>query len=76
MDGTCSTHEINTKSSSENMKGRDHSVDLDADGRILEWILEKHGGKLWAGCIWLRKGTSGGSCEHGNEPSASIKGGN
>jgi hypothetical protein len=29
-----------------------------------------------AGCIWLRTGTGGGYCEHGNEPSGSIKGGN
>jgi len=26
---------------------------------ILEWILGKLGGKLWAGCIWLKIGTSG-----------------
>jgi hypothetical protein len=25
------------------------------------------------GLIWLRIGTSGGSCEHDNEPSGSIK---
>jgi hypothetical protein len=28
---------------------------------------------MWARFIWLRIGTSGGSCEHGNEPSGSIK---
>jgi hypothetical protein len=35
--------------------------DIGVDGRIiLEWILGKHGGgKVWAGCIWLRIGTSG-----------------
>jgi hypothetical protein len=25
--------------------------------------------------IWIGTGPSGGSCEHGNEPSGSIKGG-
>jgi hypothetical protein len=31
---------------------------------------------VWTGFIWLRIGTSGeGSCEHDNEPSGSIKGG-
>jgi hypothetical protein len=28
---------------------------------ILEWILGKYDGRLWAGFIWLRIGTSGGS---------------
>jgi hypothetical protein len=30
---------------------------------------------MWTGFIWLRIGTSGRSCEHDNEPSGSIKGG-
>jgi hypothetical protein len=30
---------------------------------------------VWTGCIWLRIGSSGGLCEHGDEPSGSIKGG-
>jgi hypothetical protein len=30
-------------------------------------------GMVWIGLIWLKIGTSGGSCEHGNEPSGSIK---
>jgi len=30
------------------MKGRDHAKDLGVDGKIiLEWILEKQGGKMW-----------------------------
>jgi hypothetical protein len=38
------------------MKGIDHLEDLDVDGRIiLEWILEKQGGK-----VWLSTGTSAG----------------
>jgi hypothetical protein len=37
---------------SENLKGRDHSEDLGVDREIiLEWILEKKGGKFWTGCI-------------------------
>jgi hypothetical protein len=28
---------------------------------------------VWIGLIWLRIGTSRGSCEHGNEPSGSVK---
>jgi hypothetical protein len=40
---------------------------------ILEWMLRKCGGELWNRCIRLRIGTSGGCCEHGNEPSGSIK---
>jgi len=31
----------------ENLKGRDHSENVGADGKmILKWILGKHGGKL------------------------------
>jgi len=53
----------------ENLKGRDHLKDLAVDnGIILEWILGKVGGRVWTGCILLRTGTSGGSCEHSNEP--------
>jgi hypothetical protein len=45
---------------SENLKGRGHSEDVSANGRmILKWILEEQGGKLWTECIWLRIGTSG-----------------
>jgi len=37
---------------SENPKGRGHSEDLGVDGNIiLEWILEKRGGKLYTGRI-------------------------
>jgi hypothetical protein len=58
---------------SENLKGRDHSEDLGIDGEILEWILWKWGVNMWTGCIWLRIGPVAGSCEHGNDPSCSIK---
>jgi hypothetical protein len=39
--------EMRTKFWSENVKGRDHSEDLDVDGKIIfEWILEKNSGKV------------------------------
>jgi hypothetical protein len=31
--------------------------------------------EVWTGFIWLRIGTGAGFCEHGNEPSGSVKGG-
>jgi hypothetical protein len=35
--------------------------DLVVDGKIiLEWFLEKKGGYVWTGFIWLRIGTSDG----------------
>jgi hypothetical protein len=44
----------------ENLKERDHFEDQGVDGKVIfEWMLEKQGGKLWAGCIWLRIGTNG-----------------
>jgi hypothetical protein len=53
---------------SENVKGRDHSENLDVDEKIiLEWILRK----LWVIVDWMHLA---GSYEHGNEPSGSIKG--
>jgi len=52
MDRICSTH--------GRAKGRDHSEDLDIDEKIIiEWLLNKHGGKVWTGRFWLRIGTSG-----------------
>jgi len=35
--------------------------------------LRELGGKVWAGCIWLRIGPMVDSCVHGNEPSDAIK---
>jgi hypothetical protein len=41
-------------------EGGDHSEDLGVHRRIiLEWILEKYGGKLWTESKCLRIGTSG-----------------
>jgi hypothetical protein len=51
----------NTKLWSENLKERDYSENLGVVGMImLQWILGKHGRKVWTGFIWLRIGTSGG----------------
>jgi hypothetical protein len=45
----------------EKPKGKKHSQDLGIDGRIvLEFIVEKCGGKLWTGFIWLRRGPVAG----------------
>jgi hypothetical protein len=45
----------------QDLKERDHSEYISIDEKIIfEWILWKEGGKLWAGCIWLRVETSGG----------------
>jgi len=50
-----------TKFWSENLKGRKYPVDLNVGERIIvEWVLEKQGGKVWTGFIWLRIGISGG----------------
>jgi hypothetical protein len=39
---------------------RKTTEDLGVDGMIiLEWLLEKYGGKVWTGFIWFRIGTSG-----------------
>jgi hypothetical protein len=35
-------------------------------------MLDKQDGVVWIGFIWLKIGTSGGVCEHGNELSGSI----
>jgi len=37
---------MRTKLWPENLKGRDHSEDLDVDRRMFEWILEKQGGNM------------------------------
>jgi len=52
---------MHTKFLSENLKGKDQTVDLIIDGKIMfEWVLGKLGGKVWYGCSWLRIVTSGG----------------
>jgi hypothetical protein len=62
---------MHTKSLSGNLKERNHSEDLEVDGRIiLGWILRKYGGKSSD----TGRHPMAGFCEHGNEPSGSIKG--
>jgi hypothetical protein len=59
---------------SENLKGANHSGDLDADGSIiLTGILNEKGVRMWlyscgSGCSPVT-----GSCEHDNKPSGSKK---
>jgi hypothetical protein len=66
---------MHTKSQSESLKGRNHTKDIEVDGKIIfEWMLGKQAGKVWTGCIWIRIRTGGGSCEHGNGLSGSMKG--
>jgi hypothetical protein len=50
------------------------SVGIYGDGKILLKILGKWCLELWIGFMWLRIGKVADSCEHGNEPSGSIKG--
>jgi len=58
----------------ENLTGRDHLGDLCIDGKII-WILKKWGVSVWSGLNYLRKGSSCKLiCEHGNDPSGSVKG--
>jgi hypothetical protein len=58
------------------LKGAEHSEEICVDGRIiLKWILGKEVSRESIGLFWFRTGTGGGSCNHGNEPSDSIKGG-
>jgi hypothetical protein len=56
-------------------EGKDHWEDQDVDGwTLLKWILERSDGMVWIGMMWLRiEGPVKDSCEHGNEPSGSIK---
>jgi hypothetical protein len=53
--------EMHTKLWLENLKGRNHSEDLDVDGGIiLESVLGKWDRKVWIGCICHMTGISGG----------------
>jgi hypothetical protein len=55
-------------------KARDHWKDLGVGGSItLKWTLGREGSMGRTGFSWLRIGSSVGLCEHGNEPSGSIR---
>jgi len=57
-----------------NLRERDHLGDPGIDGQmIIRWILRKMDVVEWTGSSWLRIGTVAGTCEHGKEPSDSIK---
>jgi hypothetical protein len=53
-----------------------HSENLTVVGRIiLKCIIVKLGGRLWIWIIWFRTERGGGTSEHENKTSVSIKGG-
>jgi hypothetical protein len=75
MDRTCSTHETMNacsisvgKPEGKRQLGRPRRRWVDN----IKMDLRKDR-VVWTGLIWLRIGTSAGSCEHGNETSGSIK---
>jgi hypothetical protein len=54
-------------------EGKDQSEDAGVDRKMmLEWLLEKRGGKVWLDASGSRYGQMVGSCEHGYEPSSST----
>jgi hypothetical protein len=61
----------------EDLAGRDHLEDVGLCGMIiLKRNLEKQNRWAWTGFMWHRVGISGSDCcEHDNETSGSIKGG-
>jgi len=59
-----------------NLRERNHLEDPGVDGRIIiRWIFREWDMGVLTGSSWLRIGTGWGSFVCGNEPSASIKGG-
>jgi hypothetical protein len=57
-----------------NVRESDHFEDPGLDGRIiLRLIFMKWDEEAWTGLIWLRTGTGGSTCKHGNEPSGFNK---
>jgi hypothetical protein len=76
MGGTCGTQESNKRclQNFEEPEIIDHFEDVFVDGSIiLNWILEKECGKLQTKFVWLKTGTSEGSCERGDYQSCTLK---
>jgi hypothetical protein len=66
--------DVSSQSDSENPKVRDYLRDIGIDRRKMD--LNETGCE-YVGCIQMThaaQGTVAGSCDHGNEPSGSIKG--
>jgi hypothetical protein len=60
----------------ESLKGREHVEDLGVDESIiLGWIFEKLGGSCGLSASGSGQKQVASYCEHDNEPSGSIKGG-
>jgi len=58
------------------LEGGYYLRDLEVDGKIIfNLILEQEGMIIWTAFRWLSVLLVADSCEHGNEPSDSIKGG-
>jgi hypothetical protein len=76
MARACSTHgrgEMHTKCRSKNVNGKKHSEDLDVDVKIiLELILDRMG-RYELAASGSGQGPVASCCEHGNEPSGSVK---
>jgi len=50
---------MHTKFWPGDLKGGYHLEDVSLDERIiLEWVLEKYGGEMWTGFMWVRIWTS------------------
>jgi hypothetical protein len=66
MGRTWERQETCTKFWSQNLKGKDHLVELGVAGRIiLRWMLMKQGVRVWIEIFWLSIGTGVGFlCEH------------
>lgn len=55
----------------KNLRGRDHSLEIRVNGRILTWILRKQGGVHSSGS---EQSPGAGSHVHGSDPLSPAKG--